>query len=181
MAMIFIIAYQSLDIPFDLRRTKGPISPLPQYFRVPAKLNSPEDADKPFIVFIPIRLGKRHAARFPNLVSHRPYFWEYIKNKKRSPVTPNHFTTGGRNILTSPSTRTKRNSEEDDKIFNRLIFKDHLDISNPASTWTDVVHDMYNKIEHNLQNNKNPSTIQKDTKYDNIISNQVRYTMILIS
>ena len=78
------MAYQSLDIPFDLRRTTGPISPLSQYFRMPTKLSSQEDADKPFIVLIPIRLGKRHAARFPNLMRHQPYFWKYMKDKKRS-------------------------------------------------------------------------------------------------
>ena len=141
------MAYQSLDIPFDLRRTRGPISPLPQYFRMPTKLSNQEDVDKPFIVLIPIRLGKRHAARFPNLMRHQPYFWEYMKDKKWS-FTPNQLATRGKNIITSPSVRRKRKSEEDTKNFGKPNVKGDLEISNPASTWTDVVHDIYDKIEH---------------------------------
>ena len=167
------MAYHSLDIPFDLRRTRGPISPFPQYFRMPTKLSNQEDVDKPFIVLIPIRLGKRHAARFPNLMRHQPYFWE------RS-FTPNQLKTRGKNIITSPSVRRKRKSEEDIKNFGKPNVKGDLEISNPASTWTDVVHDIYDKIEHDLQNHKKPSKIELDTKHDNI-NNQVSYTMILNS
>ena len=171
--------YQSLDIPFDLRRTRGPISPLPQYFRMPTKLSNQEDANKPFIVLIPIRLGKRNAARFPNLIRHQPYFWEYMKDKKGS-FSPNQMTIRGKNTITSPSVRRKRKSEEDTKIFGKPNVKGDLEISNPASTWTDVVHDIYDKIEHDLQNNKKLSTMGLDTKHDNI-NNQVRYTITLHS
>ena len=173
------MAYHSLEIPFDIRRTRRPISPLPQYFRMPTKLSNQEDADKPFIVLIPIRLGKRHAARFPNLMRHQPYFWEFMKDKKWS-VTPNQLSTRWKNTITSPSVRRKRKSEEDTKFFGKPNVKGDLEISNPASTWTDVVHDIYDKIEHDLQNHKKPSTIELDTKHDNI-NNQVRYKMALNS
>ena len=169
------MAYQSLDIPYDLRRTRGPISPLPQYFRMPTKLSNQEDVDKPFIVLIPIRLGKRHAARFPNLMRHQPYFWEYMKDKKGA-FTPNGVTIRGKNTISSPPVRRERESEEDIKNFGKPNVKGDLEISNPASTWTDVVHDIYDKIEHDLQNNKKLSTMELDTKHDNI-NNQVRYTI----
>ena len=147
---------------------------------MPTKLSNQGDADKPFIVLIPIRLGKRHAARFPNLIRHQPYFWEYMKDKKWS-FTPNQLATRGKNIITSPSVRRKRKSEEGTKIFGKTNVKGDFEISNPASTWTDVVHDIYDKIEHDLQNHKKPSTIELDTKHDNIINDQVKYTMTLNS
>ena len=147
---------------------------------MPTKLSNQGDADKPFIVLIPIRLGKRHAARFPNLIRHQPYFWEYMKDKKWS-FTPNQLATRGKNIITSPSVRRKRKFEEDNKNVGKPNVKGDLEISNPVSTWTDVVHDIYDKIEDDLQNDKTPSTIVLDTKHDTIINNQVRYKMTLSS
>ena len=88
------------------RRLSGPISPLPDFIRISREISS----DKPnemAIGFIPIRLGKRHAAIFTNSWNHRPYYWEYIKDDKRS-FTPYKWTAGGRNILLVPFNRGKR-------------------------------------------------------------------------